>query len=72
MSHSCERLLGCTLLSSAPRPRFAGALLCGLTVVRPTEASVFHTRTQSLERAGGKGRIKVSGNSCSADSILMF
>lgn len=47
-------------------------LLCGLSVVRTTKGSVFDMRTQNLDGAAGKGRIKDSGNSCSEDSILIF
>lgn len=34
--HSWERLLGYALWGSAPFSRFAGVLLCGLSVIRPT------------------------------------
>lgn len=46
--------------------------MCGLSVIRTIKASVFDMRTQNLDGAAGKGRIKDSGNSCSEDSILMF
>lgn len=55
-----------------PHSGFAGMLLCGLSVIRTTKASVFDMRTQNLDGAAGKGRIKDSGSSCSEDSILMF